>query len=472
MKQKQAEPHPIDRDRAEPGGRRLALEAPYRNLVPARVVLDAVAIACAVGLAALLRFSLRFLEVTEQSPLTGRSHWTASGVWAGALLLALIGNRLYDEDTLFAGGGELARVVRSVMEATAVIALFVFVTQSFYVSRSWFGLTVVISVVFIALERVAMRSFVRRARGAGRHRRPVILVSRDETPDWFVDPTGEFEVVAGVDADGFRSLTESEGARGAKGVVVVLRARDFAHDEFWDILVSAGQLGWSTFVHSPVRSVGRDRLTVRDLAGHAVVKVAPPTLTGMKAVSKRAFDVVVSLCLLIVLAPVLLVLAVVLLASSGRPVLYRQERVGAGGKPFSMLKFRSMRQDSESAGPQWTTRDDPRRTGIGRVLRRTSVDELPQLLNVLKGDMSLVGPRPERETFAAEFGERLPWYRFRHRIKPGMTGWAQSNSLRGNTPIDDRVEFDNWYIENWSIWLDLKILLLTIREVFRGENAY
>ena len=466
-------PNPIGRERIDrAAGRALDLSASYRDLMPVRLVLDALAIACALGLAAVLRFSFRFLEVTEQSPITGRSHWAASGVWAVALLIALVANRLYDEDTLFAGGGELGRVVRSVMEATAVIALFVFVTQSFYVSRSWFGLTVVFSMLFIAWGRAGMRAFVRRARSAGRHRRPVILVSRDEGPDWFVDPTGEFEVVAGVDAQGFRAVTEAEASRGAKGVAVVLRARDFSHDEFWDILVSAGQLGWSTFVHSPVRSVGRDRLTVRDLAGHAVVKVAPPTLTGVKAVSKRVFDVVVSVCLLVVLAPVFLVIAVVSLTTSGRPLLYRQERVGAGGHPFSMLKFRSMRPDSEAEGPQWTTRDDPRRTGIGRVLRRTSADELPQLWNVLKGDMSLVGPRPERAPFATEFGERLPWYRFRHRIKPGMTGWAQSHSLRGNTPIDDRVEFDNWYIENWSIYLDLKILFMTIREVLRGENAY
>lgn len=470
MKQKQDVPTPVGDERPERSGGGLELNVPYRDLTPARVVLDTVAIACALALAAILRFELRFLEISESSELIARSHWIASGVWGVALLLSLVANRLYDEDTLFVGGGEVARVVRSVMEATAVIALFVFVTQSFYVSRAWFGLTVAFSMLFITSERAAVRSYVRRARAAGRHRRPVILVSRDDSLDWFVDPTAEFEVVAWLDADGFRAVTEA--ARGPRGVAVVLRARDFSHEEFWDILVSAGQLGWSTFVHSPVKSVGRDRLTVRDLAGHAVVKVAPPTLTGVNAVSKRTFDIIVSVSLLVLLAPVFLAIAVVSLVTSGRPVLYRQERVGAGGHPFSMLKFRSMHRDSEPDGPGWTTRDDPRRTGIGRVLRRTSVDELPQLWNVLKGDMSLVGPRPERAPFAAEFGERLPWYRFRHRIKPGMTGWAQSHSLRGNTPIDDRVEFDNWYIENWSVWLDLKILLMTLREVLRGENAY
>jgi lipopolysaccharide/colanic/teichoic acid biosynthesis glycosyltransferase len=137
-----------------------------------------------------------------------------------------------------------------------------------------------------------------------------------------------------------------------------------------------------------------------------------------------------------------------------------------------MLKFRTMRRDAEGDAAQWTTKDDPRRTGVGRFLRRASLDELPQLWNVLKGDMSLVGPRPERPPFVSQFSERFLWYQFRHRIKPGMTGWAQSHGLRGDTPLDDRVEFDNWYIENWSIWLDLKILVLTIRQVIRGDNAY
>ena len=473
MKQKQSETERLHGAAAVRPAGGLDRVGTRASLLPVRVVLDAVAVAAALGLAALLRFGLGFLEVTESSPITARSHWTASVLWGVAVLLAITANRLYDEDTLFLGGGELARVVRSVIEAAAAIPLFVFVTQSFYVSRSWFALTVVFSLLFIAAERLALRGFLRRARASGRHRRPVILVSRaEEDTGWFVDPTGEFEVVDSVDATGFQVLVEHASPDAARGVVVMLRARDFSHEEFWGVLVRAGQLGWSAFVHSPVRSVGRDRLTLRDLAGHAVVKVAPPTLTGARAVAKRTFDLVLALILLVVLAPVLLVIAIVLLFGSGRPVLYRQERVGQGGRSFSMVKFRTMRADAEPTGAAWTSRDDPRRTGIGRVLRRTSVDELPQLWNVIKGEMSLVGPRPEQAPFATEFGERFPWYPFRHRIKPGITGWAQSHSLRGDSSLDARTEFDNWYIENWSIWLDLKILALTLREIVRGENAY
>jgi exopolysaccharide biosynthesis polyprenyl glycosylphosphotransferase len=336
-------------------------------------------------------------------------------------------------------------------------------------------LTVLTSLALVTGERVAVRTFLQRSRRAGRHRRPAILVSKDDDENWFADPTGEFEVVTTVDARGLEDMVNghSPPAMDFGGdAVVILRARDFAHEDFWRVLIAAGQMRWSTFVHSPVRSVGRDRLTLRDLAGHTVVRVAPPTLTGYRALAKRAFDVILSVVLVVVLLPVMLAVAVSVVVSSGLPVFYRQERVGVGGRGFSMIKFRTMGKDSELEGPQWTTQDDPRRTKLGRLLRRTSIDELPQLWNVLKGDMSLVGPRPERPPFATEFGERFVWYQFRHRIRPGVTGWAQSHGLRGDTPLDDRVEFDNWYIENWSIWLDLKILVLTIGQVIRGENAY
>jgi exopolysaccharide biosynthesis polyprenyl glycosylphosphotransferase len=438
------------------------------------VALDLLAIAAATASAAFLRFEVGFLEVTELTEISARAHWTAALVWVVALLFAMTANRLYDPDTLFAGGGEMARVFRSVLEAAAVIPIFVFLTQSFYVSRSWFGMTVVLSLGLVASQRLVLRTWLYRARRAGRHARPVILVSSDDGDEtWFVDPTGEFKVVDTVDAQGLEDLVlEAAHRLHSRDTVVVLRARDFSHEDFWRVLVAAGEMGWSTFVHSPVRSVGRDRLTLRDLAGFTVVRVAPPTLTGYRAAAKRLFDISIAAPLSILLVPLYVVIAVAVFVSSGRPVIYRQERTGLRGRTFVMLKFRTMRTDSESQGPTRTTKDDPRRTRIGRFLRRASLDELPQLWNVLKGDMSLVGPRPEHLPFATEFTERFAWYGFRHRIKPGLTGWAQAHGLRGDTSLEDRINFDNWYIENWSIWLDLKIMLLTIREVARGDNAY
>ena len=159
--------------------------------------------------------------------------------------------------------------------------------------------------------------------------------------------------------------------------------------------------------------------------------------------------------------------------SSKGPITFKQERVGMEGEPFEMLKFRSMRADAESAtGPVWARPDDNRRTPIGAFLRCTSLDELPQFWNVLKGQMSIVGPRPERPEFITRFRETLPQYMLRHKMKAGITGWAQVNGWRGNTSLEKRIEHDLYYIEHWSVWFDLKVILLTVWRGFIHKHAY
>jgi exopolysaccharide biosynthesis polyprenyl glycosylphosphotransferase len=182
--------------------------------------------------------------------------------------------------------------------------------------------------------------------------------------------------------------------------------------------------------------------------------------------------VALSSVLLLIFSPFYLVIPALIRLSSPGPIFYRQERLGLDGRPFTMLKFRSMVAGAEAGtGPQWTTQSDPRRTRIGAFLRQTSLDELPQLLNVLRGDMSLVGPRPERPFFVEQFRNMVPRYLDRHRVKSGMTGWAQVNGLRGDTSIEDRIKYDLYYIENWSLTFDIKILLRTIRAVLSpGER--
>jgi putative colanic acid biosynthesis UDP-glucose lipid carrier transferase len=181
----------------------------------------------------------------------------------------------------------------------------------------------------------------------------------------------------------------------------------------------------------------------------------------------------VSLASLVVVAPLLLLVAVGVFFSSGRPVLYSQKRMGLDGKVFDMLKFRTMKLGAEnSSGPVWAQKEDPRRTRLGSFLRRTSLDELPQLWNVLRGDMSLVGPRPERSFFIEQFRGEIPGYMLRHKIKAGMTGWAQVHGWRGNTSIHERVEHDIYYIQNWSLALDVRILVMTLWRGLIHRNAY
>ncbi len=179
------------------------------------------------------------------------------------------------------------------------------------------------------------------------------------------------------------------------------------------------------------------------------------------AILKRSFDLIVSIIGLIILSPLFLIIAIGVKRSSPGPILFKQTRVGYQRKEFQMLKFRSMRQNDEK-DTAWSTDTDPRRTKIGAFLRKFSLDELPQLINVLKGDMSLVGPRPELPHFVEQFKETIPFYMVKHQVKPGMTGWAQVNGYRGDTSIEKRVELDLWYIDHWSFWLDIQILCKTI----------
>ena len=205
---------------------------------------------------------------------------------------------------------------------------------------------------------------------------------------------------------------------------------------------------------------------VEDLDGMPIISLSVSPIQGWNRLFKRTMDILVSLGLLALLTiPFLLISALIKLTSKG-PVLYTQERMGLDGKPFTIYKFRSMFDDAErDTGPIWARSEDPRRTPVGRMLRRFSIDELPQLVNVLRGDMSLVGPRPERPNFVADFKSRVPKYMLRHKVKSGMTGWAQVNGWRGNTSIEKRIEHDIYYIQNWSITLDLKILWKTWRAV-------
>ena len=215
------------------------------------------------------------------------------------------------------------------------------------------------------------------------------------------------------------------------------------------------------------------RARLEDLDGIPVINVNDVPLQGFNAVLKRCIDVVISSAALVVFAAPLALIALVVRITSRGSVFYRQERMGLDGKSFSIVKFRSMYDDAERhTGPVWAIADDPRVTPLGKFLRRSNLDELPQLWNVFKGDMSIVGPRPERPHFVAEFKHKIPQYMLRHKVKAGLTGWAQVNGWRGNTPLDKRIEYDLYYIENWSVRLDMKIMWLTLLRGFFHKHAY
>jgi exopolysaccharide biosynthesis polyprenyl glycosylphosphotransferase len=209
---------------------------------------------------------------------------------------------------------------------------------------------------------------------------------------------------------------------------------------------------------------------IEEFEGVPLIHLRESPLYGWNRVLKRVFDLVIGGAVTLAALPLMGAIALAIRLTSGPPVLLRQERMGLDGRRFTMLKFRSMRVDAEvETGPVWAQAGDARRTGLGAVLRRFSLDELPQLVNVLRGEMSLVGPRPERPPFVEEFRRKIPGYMLRHKVKAGMTGWAQINGWRGNTSLAKRIEYDLYYIERWSLAFDLKILVQTLWRGFSGS---
>jgi exopolysaccharide biosynthesis polyprenyl glycosylphosphotransferase len=253
---------------------------------------------------------------------------------------------------------------------------------------------------------------------------------------------------------------------------VIIGLPEASHQEILTVISRCEREKVSIKVFPDVFQIMASEVSIGDLGGLPLLTIRDVALRGWKLAFKRAVDLIGSAVGLVVLSPLLMLVAFLVKLDSPGPAFYAQERMGLDARPFWMLKFRSMLKDAESqTGPIWATKDDPRRTKIGTFIRRFSVDELPQLINVLLGEMSLVGPRPERPVFVEQFRQSIPRYMDRHREKAGLTGWAQVNGLRGDTSIAERTKYDLWYVENWSLFLDFKIILRTFIRVFADRNA-
>jgi len=289
----------------------------------------------------------------------------------------------------------------------------------------------------------------------------------------FVDGAESAEEVAGVPVLGTVSSLKAilEEYRPNEVIIALPEA---SHDDLLDIISMCEAHHATVRIFPDLFQIIASELHISDLDGLPLLTVRDIALRGWNLTLKRGMDLVFSAIGLVMLSPLLMLIALIVRLESKGPVFYCQERVGLDGNPFAMIKFRSMRIDAEAAtGPVWAVEDDPRRTKSGKFLRESSLDEFPQLINVLLGDMSLVGPRPERPIFVDQFKRFVPRYMERHKEKAGITGWAQVNGLRGDTSIVERTKYDLYYIENWSLLFDLKILLRTLINQFRGDhNAY
>lgn len=254
---------------------------------------------------------------------------------------------------------------------------------------------------------------------------------------------------------------------------VIIALPEASRQTLLDLISQCQREGVAIRVFPDIFQLLAGDVQITALGGLPLLNVRDFALRGWRLTLKRGFDILFSATLLVLLSPLLLGLALAVMLESRGPAFYIQSRMGLDGRSFPMLKFRSMRSGAEAeTGAVWAVRDDPRRTRVGRFMRRTNLDELPQLINVLLGHMSIVGPRPERPEFVTEFQRRMPRYMERHLEKGGITGWAQVNGLRGNTSIEERTKYDLYYIENWSLLLDIKIILKTLSSSFRDPNAY
>ena len=254
---------------------------------------------------------------------------------------------------------------------------------------------------------------------------------------------------------------------------VIIAMPEASHQEILSIMAHCEREKVTVKVFPDVFQIMASEVSIADLNGLPLLTIRDTALRGWRLTLKRSMDIVFGALALILFSPIMMLLAILIKLDSSGSVFYVQERMGLDANPFKMLKYRSMVADAEAeTGPVWTAESDPRRTRFGAIIRRFSLDELPQLINVVMGDMSMVGPRPERPVFVEQFKKSIPRYMDRHREKSGITGWAQVNGLRGDTSIVERTKYDLWYNENWSLLLDFKILLRTGIKIFRDRKAY
>ena len=374
--------------------------------------------------------------------------------------------------------------------AAMIIILYMIVKEINY-SRSVIMFFYMLNIFLTGCLRIALRKSLQTMRSKGYNLKHILLVGYSRATEEYIDRLQDNPqwgyVVCGILDDHIPAGTLYKGVKvlGSLGnlevilpenkldeIVIALSLKDY--DVLAKIVNFCEKSGVHTKFVPDYNSFIPTKPYTEDLMGLPVINIryVPLTNTGNKLV-KRIMDIIGSLFGIIITSPVMLACAIAVKLSSPGPVIFKQERVGLHNKPFYMYKFRSMQQQAPGKEKKaWTVKDDPRVTSVGKVLRCTSLDELPQLFNILKGDMSLVGPRPERPHFVEKFREEIPHYMVKHQVRPGLTGWAQVNGLRGDTSIRKRILYDIYYIENWSISFDVKIIFLTFFTGFINKNAY
>lgn len=414
-----------------------------------------------------LRFKSGFF-VQDAGVLPAKTYFSALFLIIPGYLLLYSIFQLYMPRRVKSYRKELMDIIRANGIGFMIFILVLYFIKQEHFSRQMLCIFFFINISLEFASRYLIRTILWKMRKQGLNQKHILMIGESQMAEQYMDrlrenPKWGYQVFAHLkDEEKLERILEGNEL---DEVVFALRAEDYGKlERIVDVCEKAG-------VHTKMipdfGNVISTRPYIEDVQGIPVIHVRRVPLNIMRnRAAKRAVDLIGATVAIILFSPVMLLTVLVVALTEEGSVIYRQERVGLHNQVFYMYKFRSMiMQDEEKEKAEWSTRNDPRITPVGKLIRRTSIDELPQLFNVLKGEMSLVGPRPERPQFVQKFRDEIPRYMVKHQVRPGMTGWAQINGYRGNTSIEKRIEYDLYYIENWTMVFDMKILILTI---FKG----
>lgn len=460
-----------------------------RVLNQIHVLIDALVTAGAYLLAYWLKFKSGWIQYDISLPL--RSYMYVFYFVIPAYLLLYYAFDLYNSKRMSGRKRELFNIVKANTVGLVSIWVILYLINQPNYSREMFFIFWVLNIIGLTGYRNVLRLLLRYVRKHGYNLKYVLLVGYSKSAEMYINrirlnPQWGY-VVRGILDDHMERGTMYKGIKvlgtidnlsvilpenKLDEIAITLSLSEYGRLE--EIVDMCEKSGVHTKFIPDYSGIIPNKPYTEDVQGLPVINIRHVPLSNtMNAFAKRVVDIVGSFAAIILFSPVMLVSAILIKTTSKGPVIFSQERVGLHNKPYKMYKFRTMYlQTEEEEQKAWTVKDDPRVTKVGKFLRRTSLDELPQLFNIFIGQMSLVGPRPERTMFVEKFKEEIPRYMVKHQVRPGLTGWAQIHGLRGDTSIEKRIEYDLYYIENWTMELDIKIMFLTIFKGFINENAY
>ena len=456
------------------------------------IVLDAVIVAVSYTTAWYLKFASPFSDIDiNVGALPVRTYFEMLYVIVPGYLVLYYAFNLYTPKRATVHRYEILNIFQANTVGMVVLMAGWYLVAQIHFSRSMMAMFYCINIILTTLCRSVIRILLQYFREKGYNLKYILLVGYSRATEEYIkrinaNPQWGY-VVRGILDDHVPAGTLYKGVKVVgcienllyilpenklDEIAITLSLKDY--DNLEHIVDLCEKSGVHTKFIPDYNSLFPSRPYTEDLMGLPVINIRYVPLTNtLNWCMKRLVDIAASLVGLVVASPVMLIAAIAVRCSSRGPVIFKQERIGLHNKPFRMYKFRTMEvQKPSSEEKGWTTKNDPRVTKVGKFLRRTSIDELPQLFNILKGDMSVVGPRPERPHFVEQFKEEIPRYMVKHQVRPGLTGWAQINGYRGDPSIKRRIEFDIFYIENWTMSFDVKIMFLTIFKGFINKNAY